>query len=174
MEEEQWCEEHGGCPECKNRDYQHNMTTLIYNGISDQALRDEYDKLNRKDRTVQNMVSMAVSRELSKENAMAYANTTNSAIHTIKSFNKKPNLTSSRKPRNKCSKCGRLPDSGKCPVKDKTCLICQKPGHFAKCCSDKDRRQSYHQSLSFSGINKPSTQTIQTKAEASCQSPHGE
>ena len=53
MEEEQWCEEHGGCPECKDRDYQHNMTTLIYNGISDQALRDEYDKLNRKDRTVE-------------------------------------------------------------------------------------------------------------------------
>ena len=75
MEEEQWCEQHGDCPECKNRDYQHNMTTLIYNGISDQALRDEYDKLSRKDRTVENMVHMAVSRELSKENVIAYANT---------------------------------------------------------------------------------------------------
>ena len=60
------------------------MTTLIYNGISDQALRDEYDKLSRKDRTVENMVSMAVSRELSKENAMAYANTNNTAILAIK------------------------------------------------------------------------------------------
>ena len=49
------------------------MTTLIYNGITDQALRDEYDKLGRKDITVENMVSMAISRELSKENAMAYA-----------------------------------------------------------------------------------------------------
>ena len=67
MEEEQWCEEHGSCHECKNRDYQHNMTTLIYNGISDQALRDESDKLGRKARTVENMVSMAVSRELSKK-----------------------------------------------------------------------------------------------------------
>ena len=87
MEEEQWCEQHGGCPECKNRDYQHSMTTLIYNGISDQALRDEYDKLKRKDRTVENMVSMAVSRELSKENATAYANTGNdTAIHVIKPF----------------------------------------------------------------------------------------
>ena len=60
------------------------MTTLIYNGISDQALRDEYDKLNRKDRTVENMVSMAVSRELSKENATAYANTSNdTTIHAV-------------------------------------------------------------------------------------------
>ena len=38
------------------------MTTLIYNGISDQDLRDEYDKLGRKDKTVENLVSMAVSR----------------------------------------------------------------------------------------------------------------
>ena len=128
MEEEQWCEEHGGCPECKNRDYQHNMTTLIYNGISDQALRDEYDKLSRKDRTVENMVSMVVSRELSKENAMAYANTNNTAIHAIKSINKKPNITSSKKPKIKCSKCGRLHDFGKCPAKNKTCLLCHKPG----------------------------------------------
>ena len=37
MEEDQWCEEHESCQECKNRDYQHNMTTLIYNGITDQA-----------------------------------------------------------------------------------------------------------------------------------------
>ena len=96
MEEEQWCEEHGGCPECKNRDYQCNMTTLIYNGINDQSLRDEYDKLGRKNRTVENMVSMTVSRELSKENAMAYANTNNTTIHEIK-INKKPNITSSKK-----------------------------------------------------------------------------
>ena len=43
------------------------MTTLIYNGFMDQTLRNEYDKLGRKDRTVENMVSMAVSRKLSKE-----------------------------------------------------------------------------------------------------------
>ena len=72
------------------------MTTLIYNGISDQALKDEYDKLGRKDRTVENMVSMVVSRELPKENAMAYANTNNTAIHSIKSFNKKSNPASSK------------------------------------------------------------------------------
>ena len=119
MEEEHWCEEHGGCPECKNRDYQCNMTTLIYNGISDQALRDEYDKLSKKDRTVENMVSMAVSRELSKENAMSCANTNKTAIHAIKSINKKPGITSSKKPKNKCSKCGRLHDFGKCPAKIK-------------------------------------------------------
>ena len=65
------------CHECKNRDYQHNMTTLIYNGISDKVLRDEYDKVGRKERTVENMVSMVVSRELFKENSMAYANTNN-------------------------------------------------------------------------------------------------
>ena len=160
MEEEQWCEEHGGCPECKNRDYQCNMTTLIYNGLSDQALGDEYDKLSRKDRTVENMVSMAVSRELSKENAIAYAKTNNNtAIHAIKPLNKKPNLTSNKKPKNKCSKCGRLHDLGKCPAKEKPCLICQKPGHFAKCCHDKDRRQSCHQSASFAGTNKTSMQS---------------
>ena len=74
----------GSCHECKNKDYQLNMTTLIYNGISDQPLRGEYDMLDRKDRTVENMVSMALRRELSKENAMAYANTNNTAIHAIK------------------------------------------------------------------------------------------
>ena len=164
MEEEQRCKEHGGCPECKNRDYQHSMTTLIYNGISDKTLRDEYDKLNRKDRTVENMVSMAVSREQSKENATAYANTNNdTAIQAIKPFNKKPNFTSNKKPKNKCSKCGRLHDFGKCPAKDKTCLICQKPGHFAKCCHDKDRRQSCHQSASFAGTNKTSIQSSKQK-----------
>ena len=75
--------------ECKNRDYQHNMTTLIFNGITEQALRDEYAKLGRKDRTVENMVSLAVSRELSNENTMTYANTNNTAIHAIKSFHNK-------------------------------------------------------------------------------------
>ena len=89
VEEEQWCEEHKSCQECKNRDYQHNMTTLIYNGITDQALGDEYDKLGRKDRTVENMANMAVCRELSKENAKAYAITSNTAIHAIKSFHNK-------------------------------------------------------------------------------------
>ena len=79
MEEEQWCEEHGNCQECRDRDYQYNMTTLIYNGITDQVLRDEYDKQGRKDRTMENMVGMAVSRELSKGNAEAYANISNAA-----------------------------------------------------------------------------------------------
>ena len=93
------------------------MTTLIYNGISDQALRHEYDKLNRKDRTVENMVSMVASRELSKENAMAYANTNNTAIHVIKSTNKKHKISSNKKAKRKCSKCGRFHDFGKCPSK---------------------------------------------------------
>ena len=72
------------------------MTTLIYNGITDQALRDKYDKLGRKDKMVEKMVSMAVSRELSKENAMAYANTNNTAIHAIKSFHNKSRLVSNK------------------------------------------------------------------------------
>ena len=42
---------------------------------------------------------MAVSRELSKENAMAYANTNNdTVIHAIKPSNKKSNFTSNKKP----------------------------------------------------------------------------
>ena len=53
-----WCEEHESCQECRNSDFQQNITTLIYNGITDQALRDEYDKLGRKGRTLENMVSM--------------------------------------------------------------------------------------------------------------------
>ena len=131
-EEQQWCEVHGSCHECKNKDYQPNMTTFIYNGINDQALRHEYDKLGRKVRTVENMVSMVVSRELSKENATAYANTNNTAIHAIKSFHKKPNPTSSNIPENECNKCGRIHDVGKCPAKDKTCLICQKNSTLCK------------------------------------------
>ena len=91
MEEEQWCKEHESCQECKNRDYQCNMTTLIYNGITDKALRDEYDKLVGKDRTVTNLVSMAVSTELSKENATDYASTSNEAIHAMKSFHRNLN-----------------------------------------------------------------------------------
>ena len=133
------------------------MTTLIYNGITDQALRDECDKLGRKDRTVENMVSMAVSRELSKENAMTYASTSDSAIHAIKSFHNKPTSVSNKRLENKCNKCGRSHDIGKCPAKDKTCLICQRTGHFAKCCYKKDRRQSHHQPSSLSGTNKTST-----------------
>ena len=102
--EEEWCEEHESYQECINRDYQCNMTTLIYNGITDQALRDEYDKLGRKDRKVENMVSMAVSRESSKENAMAYANTSNTAIHVIKSFHNKSRSVSNKRFENKCKK----------------------------------------------------------------------
>ena len=102
------------------------MTALIYNGISDQALKDEYDKLGRKDRTVENMVSMVVSRELYKESAIAYPNTSNSAIHAVKSFHKKPNLTSSKRPENKCNKCGRIHDVGKCSAKTKHVLYAKK------------------------------------------------
>ena len=95
---------------------------------------------------------------------MAYANTNNdTAIHAIKPFNKKPNLTSNKKPKNKCTKCGQLHDFGKCPAKDKTCLICQNSRHFAKCCHDKDRRQSCHHSASFAGTNKTSMQSSKQK-----------
>ena len=78
--------------------------------------------LGRKDRTVENMVSMVVSRELPKENAMANANTNNTAIHAIKSINKNTNITSSKKPKNKCSKCGRLHDFGNAQPKIKHAL----------------------------------------------------
>ena len=83
---------------------------------------------------------MAVSRKLSKENAMAYANTSNTAIHTIKSFHNKPKSVSNKRIENKCNKCGRSHDVGKCPAKYKTCLICQRTGHFAKCYHKKDSR----------------------------------
>ena len=126
------------------------MTTLIYSGITGQALRNEYDKLGRKDRTVENTVSMAASRELSKENVIAYVNTSNTAIHAIKSFHNKSRLVSNKRLENKCKKCGRCHEIGKCPAKDKTCLICQRKGHFAKC--------FYYQPSSLSGANKTSTQ----------------
>ena len=45
------------------------MTTLVYNGITEQTLVDVYNKVGRKDRTVANMVNMAVKRELPKGNA---------------------------------------------------------------------------------------------------------
>ena len=38
-----------------------------------------------------------------------------------------------------------------------------KPGHFAKCCCDKGRRQSCHQSASFAATNKTSTQSSKQK-----------
>ena len=158
MEEEQWGEEHGNCQECRDRDYQYNMTTLIYNGIIDQALRDEYDKWGRKDRTVENMVGMAVSRELSKGNAEAYANISNAAIHAVKSFHNKPNSMSNNRLENKCNKCGRPHDVGKYPAKGKTCHTCQRTGHYAKCCCITNRRQYYHQPSGFSGTKKTSTQ----------------
>ena len=98
------------------------MTTLVYNGITGQAPRDEYDKLGRKDRTVENMVGMAVSRELSKENAVAYANISNKSINAVKSFHIKPNSISNNKHENICNKNGRSHDIGKCPAKGKTFL----------------------------------------------------
>ena len=173
MEEEQWCEEHGGCHECKNMDYQCNMTTLIYNGFSDQALRDEYDKLGRKDRTVENMVSMAVSRELSKENAMAYANTNNTAIHTVKSFNKKPNITSSKKLKmNAVNVVGSMILETAQP-KIKHALYAKNQGTLQSAAVIKigDNPITSHLVLQEQINFNP---TIQTKDEASCQSPYGE
>ena len=38
--------------------------TLIYNGFTDQALWVEFDKLEKKDRTVETMVNKAISRDL--------------------------------------------------------------------------------------------------------------
>ena len=49
-------------------------------------------------------------------------------IHAIKPFNKKPNFTSNKKPKNKCNKCGRLHDFGKCPAKDKQALYAKNLG----------------------------------------------
>ena len=63
-EDKQWCDEHESCQDCRNRDYQCNMTTHLQ-WHHWQALRDECDKLGRKDRTAENMKNMAVSRELS-------------------------------------------------------------------------------------------------------------
>ena len=65
------------------------MTTLIYNSITDQAYRDEYDNVGRKDRTVENIVNKVVSRVLSRENGGAYASTNNTAIYEVKSLHKK-------------------------------------------------------------------------------------
>ena len=48
MEDEQWCEEGKNCQDCRNRDYQHNLPTFIYNSITDHVLRYEYDKLDEK------------------------------------------------------------------------------------------------------------------------------
>ena len=41
------------------------MPTFIYSGITDKNLREEYDKLGRKDRTVEYLVGLTVSRESS-------------------------------------------------------------------------------------------------------------
>ena len=98
------------------------MTTLNYNGITDQALRDEYGKLGRKDRTVENMLSMTVSRELYKDIAMAYANISNIAIHAIKSFLKKLKPVSNKRVQNECNKCGRSDDVAKSSAKRKHVL----------------------------------------------------
>ena len=87
----------------------------------------------------------------------------NTAIHSIKSINKKHNFTSSKKPKDKCSKCGRFHDIGKCSAKDKRCLLCHRQGHFASCCQNKEGRQFYNQSSSVSGTNKPSTQPPKQK-----------
>ena len=81
---------------------------------------------------------------------MAHANTSNTPIHAMKSFNKKPNPTSSKRPKNKCSKCGRFHDIGKCPAKEKHALYAKNQSTLQKAAM-KDRRQSYHQSSSFPG-----------------------
>ena len=75
---------------------------------------------------MENMVSMAVSRELSKENTMAYASTSHTVIHAVKSFHNIPKSVSNKRLENKCNKGGRSHDVGKCPAKDKTCLIYQR------------------------------------------------
>ena len=71
IEDKQWCEEcrsvrTGTANIARAQTTKCNMATLIYNGIIDQVLKDEYDKLERKDRTIQNMVNMAVRRHLKK------------------------------------------------------------------------------------------------------------
>ena len=45
MKEEQWHEEDKNCQDSRNRHFQCNMTTVIYNGITDETLWDEHDKL---------------------------------------------------------------------------------------------------------------------------------
>ena len=60
------------------------MSTLIYNGTIDQALKDKYDEVRRKGRTVENMMIMAVSREVSLEKDEAYASTRNINFHAVK------------------------------------------------------------------------------------------
>ena len=166
-------EEHGGCPECKNRDYQHNMTTLIYNGVSDQALRDEYDKLSRKDRTVENMLSMAVSRELSKENAIAYANTNNTAIHAIKPIKKKPNITSSKKPKTNAVNVAdsMILENAQLNTKHAFYVIYKDTLQVVAGIKRGDNSRASH--LVFQVQIDPNP-TTQTKAKASCQGPHGE
>ena len=59
------------------------MTTLIYNGFTDQVLGEDCNKMGRKDRTEENMVNVAISRELSTENSDAYAKASNTAIHGV-------------------------------------------------------------------------------------------
>ena len=102
------------------------MITLIYKGINDQVLKGEYNKLGRKERTVENMISMAVSRELSNENAMAYGSTSNTAIHTVKSFHNRPDSMSNNKHENKCKNSGWTHDREKCTSRNKTCHKCKK------------------------------------------------
>ena len=53
---------------------------------------------------------------------MAHANTSITAIYVIKSFYNKPQSVSSKRLENKCNKCGRSHDVGKCPARDKHVL----------------------------------------------------
>ena len=100
--------------------------------------------------------SMAVSRELSKENTVAYMRTSNEAIHAVDPFHNKPNLMSNNKHENKCRNCDRPCDTGRYTSRNETCHKCPNTGHFAKCCHKKDKKQSYKQPSSFSGPNKTS------------------
>ena len=48
---------------------------------------------------------------------------------------------------NKCSKCGKTHDAAKCSAAGMTCHICQKVGHYAKCCHNKKGGDSLITSL---------------------------
>ena len=102
------------------------------------------------------MVGMAVSRELYKENAVAYVSTSNTAILAVKSFHNRPNSMSNKRHENKCKNCGRTHVIGKYTARNTPCNKCKKR-HFAKYCH-KNKRQFYHQLCSFSGPNKTSAQ----------------
>ena len=78
------------------------------NSIIDQALKDEYKKLERKGRTVENMVNMAVSRELSKDNTKVYSSIGSTTIPAIKN-----SIANQVKKLNECCECNTTYGKGK-------------------------------------------------------------